>query len=384
MKLNKLIAILFILCSYNTIVFSQTKFNEGFTEGYKKGYCQDKGVGCISPVPPVAPVPQPSENFNSYQDGYNRGFTQGLNDGKSNNNTSVNRQRYQTSSFEPIDYMYKGSNELTSLKIQLYNKLFPEMIEDFNNSRFQDVITKGNSLLKVDLGTQGVYELIGASYCNLNEGNQAKYYLKKAIKQGSQNAKNIYGECIKDDTESQRQTQRISVASFFNLGYNKLVNDNFKSNLKLKGGWYGDIGLNVYYDVKENYSLGLGLSFLQSLWWYDYYNVSNIQTVNLLRLHASNIYFLDKVKRNYILGGLNFGKAISAKNTNSNTTNNIDYFSNVHTSFNFGIGSRFKFKKGFILITPNIEYQLNNHFDNNSSQAKIFRFGIDLKGQHYF
>jgi hypothetical protein len=60
--------------------------------GYQKGYCYSQGYGCISPIPPITPLPNVYENSNSYTDGYNRGFTDGqnANQNKSNNNPLVN------------------------------------------------------------------------------------------------------------------------------------------------------------------------------------------------------------------------------------------------------------------------------------------------------
>ncbi len=51
---------------------------DGFNDGYKKGYCQDKGIGCLAPIPPIPPIPEIGENSNSYQDGYNKGFKVGM------------------------------------------------------------------------------------------------------------------------------------------------------------------------------------------------------------------------------------------------------------------------------------------------------------------
>lgn len=109
-----LLSVLFFLIS--NIVISQTKFNEGFDTGYKKGYCQDQGVGCIPPIPPIAPIPKIGESSESYTDGYNRGFEMGLSARKLNNSSSTNsttRTRYQTSGSDfSTDYVYKPPIEL--------------------------------------------------------------------------------------------------------------------------------------------------------------------------------------------------------------------------------------------------------------------------------
>ena len=54
---------------------------EGFVDGYERGWCYQKGEACFSPPAPVCPVPEVNEDY-TYQGGYDRGFTQGLNDRK--------------------------------------------------------------------------------------------------------------------------------------------------------------------------------------------------------------------------------------------------------------------------------------------------------------
>jgi hypothetical protein len=81
---------------------SQTNFDKGFEDGYKKGYCQDKG-NCIAPISPIVPVPNLYESSSSYQDGYNRGFQKGLNDQKTNN-SSQNTNSYKTAKGEFVDF----------------------------------------------------------------------------------------------------------------------------------------------------------------------------------------------------------------------------------------------------------------------------------------
>lgn len=49
---------------------------DGFSDGYKEGYCYEQ-VSC--PSPPVPPCPYMRHNEkDTYKDGYNRGFTQGV------------------------------------------------------------------------------------------------------------------------------------------------------------------------------------------------------------------------------------------------------------------------------------------------------------------
>ena len=109
--------ILILVCFIGYIGFSQTNYDKGFEDGYKEGWCYGKGIGCIPPIPPIAPIPRIGEDFESFQDGYNRGFQMGLDDGRKNQDSNgrsygVDRKRYETSSPEFIeDPIYKGGGE---------------------------------------------------------------------------------------------------------------------------------------------------------------------------------------------------------------------------------------------------------------------------------
>ena len=76
MKAFKLILIFSILFITQNL-FAQTNFNEGYKKGYAEGFCYDKGISCIAPIPPIAPIPGIYESFDSYKDGYLRGLEHG-------------------------------------------------------------------------------------------------------------------------------------------------------------------------------------------------------------------------------------------------------------------------------------------------------------------
>lgn len=105
-------SILLITLFFTATILSQTNFNKGFDVGYKKGYCQDQGIGCIEPNPPIAPIPKIGESSDNFQDGYNRGFQMGLSARNLNTNQS-DRTRYQTAKSDfSTDYIYKPPVEL--------------------------------------------------------------------------------------------------------------------------------------------------------------------------------------------------------------------------------------------------------------------------------
>ncbi len=134
--------------------FAQSNFSNGFSDGYKKGYCQNQGIGCMSPLPPIAPIPKIGENMNSYQDGYNRGFEEGLNAQKSKSDNSANstRQRYQTSKAEFIDFTSNtnpSSNAILDLKIKAISAIVERAEENLENENYDAAIDNSNDLLNI-------------------------------------------------------------------------------------------------------------------------------------------------------------------------------------------------------------------------------------------
>jgi len=111
MKKNLLLIIALFVSAFT---FSQNDYSKGFQNGYKQGYCYND-YGCISPTPPISPIPLIGENNDSYQDGYNRGFKAGLEDkkaNKSNNNSYQSGQR----DYIPLQQQNQNSGPGISIK----------------------------------------------------------------------------------------------------------------------------------------------------------------------------------------------------------------------------------------------------------------------------
>lgn len=97
-------------------VFSQTEFSRGFQNGYKVGYCY-REQGCIPPIPPITPILRIGESQDNYQDGYNRGFKQGLEDKETKRTNSYGSSEVQgnysapylgESSHDPIEFAQRN------------------------------------------------------------------------------------------------------------------------------------------------------------------------------------------------------------------------------------------------------------------------------------
>ncbi len=57
----------------------KSQFTRGFEVGFKEGYCYNQyKPDCLTPLTPLAPLPNLNESAQSYQDGFNRGFQTGL------------------------------------------------------------------------------------------------------------------------------------------------------------------------------------------------------------------------------------------------------------------------------------------------------------------
>lgn len=54
-----------------------SEFCDGFRVGYEKGYCYQE-FSCLRPLVPLCPLPGLGES--SFEDGYNRGFLDGIAD----------------------------------------------------------------------------------------------------------------------------------------------------------------------------------------------------------------------------------------------------------------------------------------------------------------
>ena len=155
--------LLFILLSTN-LLFAQTEFEKGYKLGYTKGYKIENSVNSISPIIPIIPVPKINEDYNSFSDGYNRGFVDGLR--MANNNSNKNYKGYGID-YEALereaklyDNIYKPKNygkssDLSGFIENLYKDKSNNNYTNYNtmNSRVYNPICE--NLIKNDLKIQG-------------------------------------------------------------------------------------------------------------------------------------------------------------------------------------------------------------------------------------
>ena len=175
MKKFALILLLFPVLSLR----AQTIYSDGFRAGYRNGYCYGTESGtCIAPIPPIPPIPSTTESPDSYQDGYNEGFSTGLTDQKKDNPNN-RKQGYKTTSPEPIDFINKlniGSIlEIADAQRHLKGIAF----ECYRNKDYNSSIALCVKLLPTDPYDPEVYLIMGECYYSQKNYKQALDNLKK-------------------------------------------------------------------------------------------------------------------------------------------------------------------------------------------------------------
>ncbi len=214
---------IFTLLLLTIVAFGQSNnYDRGFENGYKEGYCYNK-PGCISPVPPLSPIPLIGESYDSYKDGYNRGFKRGLEDQESNktksdskvNNDYKRRPFPQSEYIEPDwdflikagatmqarydqnkDYRDKLIDWIFALKKENYDNEFLSAMDryykELRNMDGQNFIILGD---KLDFIKQNIKEEIDKF------NTRAKEAPKKLWDSGNENMKNMnYTQAIIDFT----------------------------------------------------------------------------------------------------------------------------------------------------------------------------------------
>lgn len=234
---NKYLTISIILFFASNLIYAQTNFTNGFNEGYKQGYCQDQGIGCIEPIPPIAPIPKIGENSDNYTDGYNRGFQMGLDKGKSNNNTSsnsTNRTSYKTAKPTFVDdIMYNPYGNINNA-IALANSLREskgralKFLEDENYQAVADICFAG---LRVSPKDNEFMLLLGQAYKLSGDRENAIKWLKKSsrLRPSDKNLKDVIRELENGNLEVQEnyENKDNSSENFAEIGYNHQKNKEF-------------------------------------------------------------------------------------------------------------------------------------------------------------
>lgn len=243
MKIN----ILSFALIFNCFVFGQSNFSNGFSDGYKKGYCQNQGIGCISPLPPIAPTPKIAEKTNSYQDGYNRGFETGLNSQNStNNDNNSTRKRFTAQSVELAkDNIYQGpDNSIVQQRLQLFDRLLKSAMQNVENENYDGALQDAEKLDRLGGVKESVYCIKSRVYTARNENPIEAYNY------------GIYAKsfCIGSDTEFEKEITENMVLYLVTL----MINEDYKSlEIVCSNVWYENDLINRFkgysYYYQNNY-----------------------------------------------------------------------------------------------------------------------------------
>ena len=190
MKYYLLLFIIFLFVQKSS---AQSQFSDGFESGYKSGYCQDKGISCIAPIPPIAPLPTTNESLASYKDGYNRGFQLGL----KAQSGSTEKKGYQTAKANYIDN--KMSNPLANIDMNnlmavadALKKMKQQALDYFEEENYQAAAEIGFAGYKINNTDPEFMMIIGQAYrYSGDRKNAIKWYKRAARRTNNGNLRNL-------------------------------------------------------------------------------------------------------------------------------------------------------------------------------------------------
>ena len=172
-------ALFITLLSLPLFLFSQTDFNKGYEKGYKEGYCHED-LGCLPPNVGLPPIP--NYGYNSYKDGYNRGFSDGKAAKSGNSSSGSSSGRRQARGISTEDAMAIGAasssgNQPVSIGdafMEGYNKskaaadaARKEKLANMSPSKTETIVP-----LKVNLKNYTHIAIVGADYKSLYKSIQ--------------------------------------------------------------------------------------------------------------------------------------------------------------------------------------------------------------------
>ncbi|ELY2018515.1 hypothetical protein SL053_002444 [Flavobacterium psychrophilum] len=166
-----------LICLFS---YSQTQWQQGFEKGFSTGFCYNK-IGCTSPTPPVGYL-NVGESTSSYNDGYNNGFSVGLNAAKQNSTETNNRQRYQTTPSKYVEEKMSKIDYTDAIAVAIGIRNAKEKaIKLKENGEFQECIQVCKAGLELRPRDVEFMMILGNVYDkNLNDRTNALYYLEKA------------------------------------------------------------------------------------------------------------------------------------------------------------------------------------------------------------
>lgn len=120
MKFYKPFLLLLTLFGVTLLSQAQTNYDKGYKDGFARAYCYNQSINCIPKAPVFVPLPRVQESSTSYQNGYDRGYAEGLEfrrneTNNSNSNTSLKFNPY-------VSQIPTNGISILAYKERLYNE----------------------------------------------------------------------------------------------------------------------------------------------------------------------------------------------------------------------------------------------------------------------
>jgi len=219
MKKSFLLFIIFI--NISNLILSQSRYDNGYSAGYLKGFCYKanyNGKTCIEPIPPLAPLPKLNENNDNYTDGYNRGYVEGINayDNQSTNLNSQKPYEYKDPSKVDLSPIFEAQSILQSRydnNVQRVQQEINSIIYEINNldltqDQKNEVLKKFKEILANNVNGKNI------NYSNLNHTNSLLNYLNSSMEIIIQNVKEPKQKIAKKETEPTTKIEDTHINPF--------------------------------------------------------------------------------------------------------------------------------------------------------------------------
>jgi hypothetical protein len=206
------------LLSLPLFLFSQTDFNKGYEKGYKEGYCYED-FGCIPPNTPIPPIP--NIGYDSYQDGYNRGFSDGKSKKSGDSSSGSSSRRRQARGISTQDAMAIGAASSSGNQ--------PIQISDEAAQQVGDALAQAMIAAQISKAKKKLRRL-PAQYTNFNN-------LKTAF--DINNAINVLLSYeYKAKSQDEKNAAKNEIYSTYDFSLKELVGDEIMKDLRIyEGNW---------------------------------------------------------------------------------------------------------------------------------------------------
>lgn len=225
--MNKTISIFvfsfFFLCN---CVKAQTisNFARGYKVGFREGYCYGiQGTSCLSPIAPLAPRPGLYESVTSYQDGFNKGFQEGLDLQRAQSQDTRNPYNPPVPKFNP--YISQIPSGMTA--------------QQYAEARAASIAQKNNSNRELVVALANVLEMLFSKKDKTNDKAEQIKGFSKIIKKTNQETEKIEKQNKK--LQNNNSNNNSSKESYFDGKYKFQTtsdNNNNSNNNSLKNSDY--------------------------------------------------------------------------------------------------------------------------------------------------